>query len=242
MKRQNVQNPEPAPSLQPSLDPHRPSQGCGHRKEAANPRHTPHHPQTHQHQVFCPRCEGVRDGASCRGMPVGLTWDALGLRQPPAAARGDAALDPTQRTGSSAVKGKGTHGDGPKLSAGKKGAPAPQKSAHSSKWLPSHLTARLRFCADPLEMEDSFGMEEPFMENTGMEALQGGRRVRGSSPGPRRKRRSRFFGMLFVSKWYSTHLGTKGPSCFFRAHRAFSQPGNRGRLTAPGLATSSERL
>lgn len=91
-------------------------------------------------------------------------------------------------------------------------------------------------------MEDGFGMEEPFMENTGMEALQGGRMVRGYSPGPKENRRSRVFGMLFVSEWYSTDLGTKGPSCFFRAHGAFSQLGNRGRLSAPGLATSSERL
>lgn len=79
-------------------------------------------------------------------------------------------------------------------------------------WIPPSerealLTAPLCFCTDPLEMEDGFGMEEPFMENTGMEAL-----------------------------------GTKGPSCFFRAHGAFSQLGNRGRLSAPGLATSSERL
>lgn len=66
------------------------------------------------------------------------------------------------------------------------------------------LTAPLRFRTDPLEMEDGFGMEEPFMENTGMEVL-----------------------------------GTKGPSCFFRAHGALSQ---LGRLRAPGLETSSERL
>lgn len=86
MKRQNLQNPEPAPSLQPSLDPHRPSQGCGHRKEAANPRHTPHHPQTHQHtdtRYFAPgvKASGMEHHAEeCLWDSRGMLWGCTGRR------------------------------------------------------------------------------------------------------------------------------------------------------------------
>lgn len=115
MKKQNLQtHRQPHPYSHPQT-PTTPSQGCGPRKEAANPRSTSHQPQTYQHtntRYFALGVNCIRDGASHSGMPVGLTWDALGLRRPPAAARGDVALDPTQRTGSVAVKEKGTRGGG----------------------------------------------------------------------------------------------------------------------------------